>query len=219
MVIDFDATRIAIVEPHEQFYNSRFAASGVTHQGDFLTWFYGKTNVLNGIFSFDVGKKHTFKVNRTLDICGGQNCVGFFLHIWNRVNNFEQPVAGCQRVLQHVVDGMQLIDRRIKKRQIADKSVSLKVEDRGLVIILSDDILGDTHELTHEKDVDIEKKTIEQFRTGKFLFGKDGAFAPLLKSFLGKALEVEMEGHLDEQERLKGNKRNGKCKKTIKSST
>lgn len=69
-----------------------------------------------------------------------------------------------------------------------------------------------------EHTTDIEKKAIEQFKSGKSLFGKDGAFAPLLKSFLEKALEAEMEGHLDEQERFRGNKRNGKGKKTIKSS-
>lgn len=63
----------------------------------------------------------------------------------------------------------------------------------------------------------IEKKALEQFKTGKSLFGSDGAFAPLLKRFIEKALEAEMEAHLDEQERSSGNKRNGKGKKTIKS--
>lgn len=63
----------------------------------------------------------------------------------------------------------------------------------------------------------IEKKALEQFKTGKSLFGSDGAFAPLLKRFIEKALEAEMEAHLDEQERSWGNKRNGKGKKTIKS--
>lgn len=64
----------------------------------------------------------------------------------------------------------------------------------------------------------IEKKALEQFKSGESLFGKNGAFAPLLKSFLEKALESEMEAHLDEQERQQGNKRNGKGSKTIKSS-
>ena len=63
------------------------------------------------------------------------------------------------------------------------------------------------------------KKALEQLKSGKSLFGKDGAFAPLLKGFIEKALESEMEGHLDESERIRGNKRNGKGKKTIKSST
>lgn len=64
----------------------------------------------------------------------------------------------------------------------------------------------------------LEKKALEQFKSGKSLFGKDGAFAPLLQSFIEKALEAEMEEHLDEKERRKGNKRNGKGRKTVKSS-
>ena len=64
----------------------------------------------------------------------------------------------------------------------------------------------------------IEQKALEQLKSGKSLFGKDGAFAPLLKGFIEKALESEMEDHLDQAERIRGNKRNGKGKKTIKSS-
>ena len=72
--------------------------------------------------------------------------------------------------------------------------------------------------MTQEQIDEMERKALEQFRTGKSLYGKDGAFAPLLKSFLEKALEAEMEDHLNEVERDGGNKRNGKGKKTIKSS-
>ncbi|SMO58845.1 Transposase (or an inactivated derivative) [Saccharicrinis carchari] len=64
----------------------------------------------------------------------------------------------------------------------------------------------------------MEQKALEQFKSGQSLFGKDGAFAPLLKNFIEKALEAEMEAHLDEHQRVSGNKRNGKGKKTIKSS-
>ena len=39
-----------------------------------------------------------------------------------------------------------------------------------------------------------------------------------MKQFLEKALEAEMESHLSEEERSKGNKRNGKGKKTVKTS-
>ena len=66
---------------------------------------------------------------------------------------------------------------------------------------------------------DIEKKALEQLKSGKSLFGKGGAFSPILKSFIEKALEAEMEGHLDDHQRQKGNKRNGKGKKVIKSSS
>ena len=73
--------------------------------------------------------------------------------------------------------------------------------------------------MTQEELNELQKKALEQFKTGKPLFGKDGAFAPMLKQFLESALEAEMNDHLDEQKRELGNKRNGKGKKTIKSST
>ena len=63
----------------------------------------------------------------------------------------------------------------------------------------------------------LEKDALDQLLTGKSLFGKGGAFAPLLKNFIEKALEAEMEDHLSDEERSSGNKRNGRGKKTIKS--
>src|SRR6056297_2148767 len=68
-----------------------------------------------------------------------------------------------------------------------------------------------------EEQTEFEKKVLDQFMSGKNLFGKGGAFAPMLKNVIEKALEAEMEGHLDESQRINGNKRNGKGKKTIKS--
>ncbi|MES1249583.1 MAG: IS256 family transposase, partial [Chitinophaga rupis] len=65
---------------------------------------------------------------------------------------------------------------------------------------------------------ELKKKTLEQLRSGKSLFGKDGAFAPLLKDILEAALDGEMEGHLDEGERTKGNRRNGKSSKKLKTA-
>lgn len=64
----------------------------------------------------------------------------------------------------------------------------------------------------------LKKKALEQFKTGQPLLGKGGAFAPLMKQFLESALEAEMEEHLDESERYKGNRKNGTSKKTVKSS-
>jgi putative transposase len=63
-----------------------------------------------------------------------------------------------------------------------------------------------------------KQKVKEQFRTGKSLFSKDGAFAPLLQEMLNSILEGEIEGHLDEEERSSGNRRNGKGKKLLKTS-
>ena len=71
--------------------------------------------------------------------------------------------------------------------------------------------------MTKEELAQLQKKALEQFKSGKSLFGKDGAFAPMLKQFLEAALEAEMDSHLDNDERSKGNKRNGRGKKTIKS--
>jgi len=65
---------------------------------------------------------------------------------------------------------------------------------------------------------ELEKKALDQLMSGKSLFGRDGAFAPMLKGFIEKALEAEMEVHLSEDERGLGNKRNGKGSKTIKSN-
>jgi transposase-like protein len=66
---------------------------------------------------------------------------------------------------------------------------------------------------------EIKKRALEQFRSGKSLYGKDGAFAPMLKSFLEAALEGELDSHLDEDERKEGNRKNGKTSKTIQTAT
>lgn len=38
----------------------------------------------------------------------------------------------------------------------------------------------------------LQAKVLEQIKSGKPLFGKDGAFAPLLENLLNAALEGEM---------------------------
>jgi putative transposase len=65
---------------------------------------------------------------------------------------------------------------------------------------------------------ELKRKVLEQFRTGKSLFGKDGAFAPLLQEFLEEALQGELDAHLSEEERSTGNRRNGKQTKTVKTN-
>lgn len=72
--------------------------------------------------------------------------------------------------------------------------------------------------MTNKEFEALKTKALDQFKTGKSLFGSDGAFAPLLQEFIESALEAEMEGHLSEQSRKNGNKRNGKKRKKIKSS-
>jgi transposase-like protein len=63
-----------------------------------------------------------------------------------------------------------------------------------------------------------KQKLRQQFRTGKSLFSKGGAFAPLLQEMLNSMLEGEMEAHLDEEQRSVGNRRNGKNLKQLKTS-
>jgi putative transposase len=71
--------------------------------------------------------------------------------------------------------------------------------------------------MTPEEIAEMQTKAIEQFKNGTPLLGKEGAFAPMLKQFIESALEAEMSAHLDDSERERGNKRNGRRSKTIKS--
>ena len=64
----------------------------------------------------------------------------------------------------------------------------------------------------------MKQKLKEQLRTGKSLFSKGGAFAPLLEELINSMLEGELEGHLDEDERRTGNRKNGKGSKIVKTS-
>ena len=61
----------------------------------------------------------------------------------------------------------------------------------------------------------IQQKALEQFKAGKSLLGKDGAFAPLFKQFLEAALNAELEAHIDDNETP--NRKNGKTRKTIRT--
>ncbi len=73
---------------------------------------------------------------------------------------------------------------------------------------------------TEPFDYEVAKQKLkEQFRTGQSLFGKGGAFAPLLQEMLNSMLEGEIEGHLDDEERESGNRKNGKSKKLVKTSS
>ena len=67
-----------------------------------------------------------------------------------------------------------------------------------------------------QEERELEKKALDQLLSGKSLFGKDGAFAPMLRGFIEKALEAEMAVHLCENPEK--NKRNGKGKKTLKTN-
>lgn len=63
-----------------------------------------------------------------------------------------------------------------------------------------------------------EKAAIEGLKSGKEVFGKEGLFTPLLKRFLEKSLDIEMNQHLSKVD-SSVNKRNGKNKKTVRSTS
>ncbi|MEJ7625935.1 MAG: IS256 family transposase [Ferruginibacter sp.] len=65
----------------------------------------------------------------------------------------------------------------------------------------------------------LKKKTLEQFRSGKDLFSKGGAFAPLLKEFLEAALQAELNDHLDNEEDEHQNRKNGYTTKQLKTAS
>ncbi len=72
--------------------------------------------------------------------------------------------------------------------------------------------------MTQQELDQLQAKALEQFKTGKPLFGEGEAFAPMLKGFLEAALQAKMDGHINSKEREAGNKRNDKATKTVKSS-
>ena len=63
----------------------------------------------------------------------------------------------------------------------------------------------------------LKKKTLEQFRSGKDLFSKGGAFAPLLKDFLEAALQAELDEHLEQEDPEQNNRKNGYNTKLLKT--
>lgn len=65
----------------------------------------------------------------------------------------------------------------------------------------------------------LKKKTLEQFRSGKDLFSKGGAFAPLLKEFLEAALQAELDEHLQEEDEAQQNRKNGYSTKQLKTAS
>ena len=67
-----------------------------------------------------------------------------------------------------------------------------------------------------EKDFNEYKAQILE-DSGKPLFGKDGALAPMIESIVNAALEGEMDAHLTQESRDSCNRRNGKMQKCIKA--
>ena len=64
----------------------------------------------------------------------------------------------------------------------------------------------------------VKNKALAQLKSGKPLLGKQGALAPLFKSFLEAALEAELEDHLQENTEEESNRRNGHGTKQLRTS-
>jgi putative transposase len=64
----------------------------------------------------------------------------------------------------------------------------------------------------------VKEKALAQLKSGKPLLGKEGALAPLFKSFLEAALEAELENHLQENKDEESNRRNGHGSKQLRTS-
>lgn len=74
-------------------------------------------------------------------------------------------------------------------------------------------------ESTFEFDYDaVKTKALEQLMSGKPLLGKEGALAPLFRSFLEAALEAELESHLQSNKEEEVNRRNGHGLKRLRTS-
>lgn len=65
---------------------------------------------------------------------------------------------------------------------------------------------------------EVKNKALEQLKSGRPLLGKEGALAPLFKSFLEAALEAELENHLEENKAGDPNRRNGHGSKQLRTS-
>lgn len=70
-----------------------------------------------------------------------------------------------------------------------------------------------------DKEFDFEafkEQAMQRLKDGKGLVGSEGAFTPLIKSFLEEALQGELEQHIADQDLP--NRKNGKGKKTVRTS-
>ncbi len=63
-----------------------------------------------------------------------------------------------------------------------------------------------------------KQDAMNKLKRGEPASGKEGVFQPLLKQMLEEILQAEMDGHMNQQERSSGNRRNGKTSKKVKST-
>ena len=71
--------------------------------------------------------------------------------------------------------------------------------------------------MTQEEYAAMLDQARSQFKEGKPLFGKDGAFHRVLEDFLNAALEGEIDSHIESTKPSTGNRRNGKLRKEVQT--
>src|SRR5574344_2116207 len=72
--------------------------------------------------------------------------------------------------------------------------------------------------MTQEEYSEMLSQAKDQFKSGKPLFGKDGAFHQVLEAFLNAAMDGEMDSHLESEKCSgKSNPRNGKMSKEVQT--
>ena len=121
VAVEADDPPVGIVKAHEQLHQCGLAAAGVPHQGDGFSLADVEGDVLDRHLVSLIRERDRLEGDAAVGVGRGQDRPGRFDHLRQRVDDFEKPLAGSQGVLQHMVDRMQLIDRRVKKRQVAEK--------------------------------------------------------------------------------------------------
>ena len=71
--------------------------------------------------------------------------------------------------------------------------------------------------MTQEEYAAMLDQARSQFKEGKPLFGKDGAFHRVLEDFLNAAMEGEIDSHIESTKPSTGNRRNGKLRKEVQA--
>ena len=192
--VDANLSVIGVIKPHEQFDEGGFAASGMAHQRHFLSRPEDERHLMQNLLGGHVGKIHRVKNDFPMDRGRGMHGVGVFDHVRLRVDDLEQPIAGSQRVLEHMVQGVQLVDRRVEQAQVPDKCNQCSHGDL-LRLHQADAIQDDRNcsQRTHEH----HRRGVHRPQAHHFQGALAVIAAPLLEPLHLVALAVEGEGFLD----------------------
>ena len=65
-----------------------------------------------------IGKVHAFELHASVKPGGGSHHPGAVLHVGFGIQHFKDAFTRRQGMLEHVVDGMNLVHRNVEQRQI-----------------------------------------------------------------------------------------------------